>query len=69
MWVATTDAPAAVGATDATPAIDLDLHPVLRDAYNLEGITRLPDGRLVLINDNQSKSPSGPTNLLVFLPR
>lgn len=54
---------------EATAKVELDLHPVLRDTYNLEGITKLPDGRLVLINDNQSKSPSGPTHLFVFHKR
>lgn len=55
--------------TEVTPAIDLDLHPILRDALNLEGIVRLRDGRLVVINDNQSKVAKGPTQLLVFAPR
>ncbi len=61
----------AVGRDEAevTPAIDLDLHPILRDALNLEGIVRLRDGRLVVINDNQSKVAKGPTQLLVFAPR
>lgn len=57
------------GATEATPTVDLDLHPVLHDKFNLEGITRLPDGRLVTINDNQNRSVSGPTKLFVFHPR
>lgn len=57
------------GDTDITPVLELDLHPVLRDAFNLEGITRLPDGRLVLINDNQGKTAEGPTQLFVFHPR
>jgi hypothetical protein len=61
----------AVGRDDAevTPVIDLDLTAILRDALNLEGIARLPDGRLVSINDNQSRTAKGPTELLVFHPR
>lgn len=51
---------------EATPTIDLDLGPILRNSLNLEGIVRLPDGRLVAINDNQSKVVRGPTELLVF---
>jgi hypothetical protein len=54
---------------ETTATVDLDLHPVLRDALNLEGIVRMPDGRVVVINDNQGKSPRGPTQLLVFPPR
>lgn len=54
---------------DVTPTVELDLFPVLRDSLNLEGIVRLPDGRLVAINDNQSKGTHGPTELLVFRKR
>jgi hypothetical protein len=54
---------------EVTPTVDLDLHPVLHDKFNLEGIARLPDGRLVMINDNQSRTVSGPTELFVFHPR
>jgi hypothetical protein len=54
---------------EVTPTIELDLHPILRDSLNLEGIARLPDGRLVIINDNQSKGTHGPTQLLVFAKR
>lgn len=57
------------GDKEATPTVELDLHPVLRDKYNLEGITKLPDGRLVMINDNQSRTVTGPTELFVFYPR
>ncbi len=51
---------------DITPAVLLDLAPVVHDDFNLEGITTLPDGRLVMINDNQSRKASGPTELFVF---
>jgi hypothetical protein len=54
---------------DVTPTIEIDLSPILRNTLNLEGIVRLPDGRLVSINDNQSKTVSGPTELLVFKKR
>lgn len=54
---------------EVTPTVDLDLHPVLHNAFNLEGITKLPDGRIVTINDNQSSKVSGPTQLFVFHPR
>lgn len=55
--------------TEITPTVDLDLHPILHNAFNLEGITKLPDGRIVTINDNQSAKVSGPTQLFVFHPR
>jgi hypothetical protein len=56
-------------ATDITPKVEYDLGPVIGDSLNLEGITRLPDGRLVLINDNQGRTANGATKLLVFHPR
>jgi hypothetical protein len=49
---------------DATAKLMLDLQPVLRDTLNLEGIARLPSGKLVLLNDNQGRAASGPTELL-----
>jgi hypothetical protein len=57
------------GDVEVTPRIELDLARILHDSLNLEGIARLPDGRLVAINDNQSKIVSGPTELLVFARR
>jgi hypothetical protein len=55
---------------EVTPTVELDLHPILQDALNLEGIVRLRDGRWVLINDNQhSKGANGGTQLLVFPKR
>jgi hypothetical protein len=51
---------------DITPTVDLDLFPTLHDHFNLEGITKLADGRIVLINDNQNKRAEGPTQLFVF---
>ena len=47
----------------------LDLEPVLHDSLNLEGITKLPDGRMVLVNDNEGDEVKGPTELLYFHPR
>jgi hypothetical protein len=54
------------GDTEITPELVHDLAPVLHDSLNLEGIARLPDGRLVVINDNQGASIKGPTKLLYF---
>jgi hypothetical protein len=59
----------APGATDVTPTLVIDLAPVIHDTYNLEGIARLPDGRIALINDNQGKTIDGPTKLLVLKAR
>jgi hypothetical protein len=52
-----------------TPTVLLDLAPVLRGKLNLEGIARLPDGRLVAVNDNQWKTLEGESRLLVFPAR
>ena len=56
-----------------TPDVALDLWPVVRDRYhaklNLEGIVKLPDGRWVMVNDNQGSRVDGPTKLFVFHPR
>lgn len=60
--------PVGAGRDEVTPAIAHDLGPVLRGALNLEGIARLPDGRLVAVTDNQWKTISGPSELLVFVP-
>lgn len=57
------------GAAEVTPQVDLDLGPVLNDTLNVEGIGKLPDGRLVMVNDNQGSNVDGPTELLVFHPR
>jgi hypothetical protein len=54
---------------EVTPRIELDLSPILRDSLNLEGIVRLPDGRMVAINDNQGSKTKGGTHLLVFAKR
>ncbi|HEY1547611.1 MAG TPA: hypothetical protein VGG28_07320 [Kofleriaceae bacterium] len=59
----------AAGATEVTPTLVQDLAPAIGDKYNLEGIARLPDGRIALINDNQSKTIDGPTKLLLLKPR
>jgi len=54
---------------EVTPVVVIDLQPILHDAFNLEGIVKLPDGRMVAINDNQGATARGPTELLVFAPR
>ena len=53
---------------DITPTIALDLGPVLNSQLNLEGIAVLPDGRVVAVVDNQWKTITGPSELLVFRP-
>lgn len=58
--------PLGAGSDEVTPAVAHDLGPVLRGALNLEGIARLPDGRLVAVTDNQWKTISGPSELLIF---
>jgi hypothetical protein len=60
---------AARDSVDITPEVAIDLFPILHDNFNLEGVTKLPDGRLVLINDNQNKAAEGPTQLFVFRAR
>lgn len=49
-----------------TPTVVLDLGTVLNSRLNLEGIARLPDGRLVAVVDNQWKTLTGNSELLVF---
>ncbi|NVB84448.1 MAG: hypothetical protein HOV81_39100 [Kofleriaceae bacterium] len=56
---------AARGANDIVPKLEHDLAPVV-GSLNIEGIAKLPDGRLVLVNDNQNATVSGSTKLLVF---
>jgi len=55
------------------PTVLLDLWPLLRDRYagkvNLEGIARLRDGRIVVVNDNEGAGLGGPTRLMLFTPR
>ncbi len=55
--------------TEVTPTVEHDLHPIIHDDYNLEGIVKLPDGRLVMINDNQGRLASGGTELFLFHSR
>lgn len=57
-----------VGGVDPViaPTVLLDLAPVLRGSLNLEGLVRLPDGRLVAVVDNQYRTITGPDELLVF---
>lgn len=60
--------PLGAGPADLTPEVLLDLGPVLRGSLNLEGVAHLPDGRLVAVVDNQWKTITGPSLLLVFRP-
>ncbi len=53
-------------ATEITPTIALDLSAALHGTLNLEGVVALPDGRVVLVNDNQSAHVEAPSELLVF---
>jgi hypothetical protein len=56
------------GSDELTPVVALELGPVLNGRLNLEGIARLPDGRIVTVVDNQWKRVTGPSQLLVFRP-
>lgn len=59
--------PAGAGpaATDLTPEIALDL-PEVAGRDNLEGIAALPGGVLAAVVDNQWKTITGPSRLLIF---
>lgn len=61
------------GQVDIPTEVVIDLWPLLRDQYNatvnMESIARLPDNRIVMLNDNQGKGSSGPTRLFIFSPR
>lgn len=56
------------GADDITPTVALDLGAALRGRLNLEGIARLADGRMAAVVDNQWRTVTGPSQLLVFHP-
>jgi len=56
------------GSAEVTPTELLDLGPVLNSKLNLEGIAWTPDGRIVAVVDNQWKTITGPSELLVFRP-
>jgi Esterase-like activity of phytase len=60
--------PSGAGTDELTPTVLLDLGPVLNGRLNLEGIARLPDGRIVTVVDNQWKRITGASQLLVFRP-
>lgn len=55
------DAPEAI-----EPTLIHDLGAELNGKVNLEGVARLPDGRLVAVVDNQWKTIEGASRLLVF---
>ena len=56
-------------ATVIEPAMVLDLGGILDGSLNLEGIAKLPDGRMLAIHDNQSARVTGPSYVLVFPAR
>jgi hypothetical protein len=60
--------PPGAGGDEITPTVLFDLGPVLNGRLNLEGIARLPDGRIVTVIDNQWKRITGASQLLVFRP-
>jgi len=60
--------PPGTGADEITPTVALDLGPILHGRLNLEGIAQLPDGRIVAVVDNQWRTITGPSELLVFRP-
>jgi len=53
-------------AREITPEIVIDLDPIFHGAFNMEGVVHLPDGRFVLVNDNQGHKAEGPTELFVL---
>lgn len=60
--------PLGQGGDTLTPTVVLDIGEVLNSRLNLEGLARLPDGRLVAVVDNQWKTITGSSELLVFKP-
>lgn len=60
--------PLGQGGDTLTPTVVLDIGDVLNSRLNLEGLARLPDGRLVAVVDNQWKTINGSSELLVFHP-
>lgn len=51
---------------EVTPTVVRDLDAIQHGLLNLEGLARLPDGRFAFVNDNQSRTVDGPTELLVL---
>lgn len=54
------------GPDDVVPTESLDLGPRLQGRLNLEGIAEMTDGRVAAVVDNQWKTITGPSLLLVF---
>ena len=54
---------------EITPSVVVDLDAIFHGTVNLEGVVRLPDGRFVLVNDNQGHTAEGPTDLFVLHAR
>jgi hypothetical protein len=59
--------PATAG--EIVPDVVVDLDAIFHGAFNMEGLVRLPDGRFVLVNDNQGHKAEGPTELFVLPAR
>jgi hypothetical protein len=53
-------------ADEIEPAILVDLTEEVAGTRNLEGLTRLPDGRFVAVVDNQWRTITGPNELLLL---
>jgi len=51
---------------EITPTVVVDLDAIFHGAFNFEGLVRLPDGRFVLVNDNQGRTAEGPTDLFLL---
>jgi hypothetical protein len=60
--------PVGRGGNDVHPTQLVDLAPALKSNVNLEGLTVTSDGRVVAVLDNQWKTITGPSELLVFRP-
>jgi hypothetical protein len=60
--------PVGHGSDSVQPVQLLDLSPSLKSNVNLEGIAVGADGRVVAVLDNQWKTITGPSELLVFKP-
>jgi hypothetical protein len=60
--------PVGVGGEHVHPTELVDLAPALESNINLEGLAVTSDGRVVAVLDNQWKTITGPSELLVFRP-
>lgn len=60
--------PDAADGSVIVPRVALDLGAALHGRLNLEGLARAPDGTMFAIVDNQWRTITGPSRLLVFPP-